>query len=150
MTSSAYPFFRKYASLWALYNTPSNDQPSTDQDFESIWNMLTEILTSCMHKEENIKLLRWFSANASFRDNLPEFYCLKVILKAYYKGIDANDDDDVWTDPARCANKDPRKELAALKALQGLRVLNWGWSHRALCSDMAPKGKFTYSLHPGL
>ena len=75
--------------------------------------------------------MRWFSANGSFKENFPEFWLLKMILQFFYKGEQL--DEEEYADPAAASNKDPRKELNALRATQGglklgLRLLT-GWLH---------------------
>ena len=94
-------YFRYYARLWAH---ATGQQASTNDDFEQLWDKLDE-LKSFMNKLANPKAMRWFSINDSCKDQLDEFWPLKMIMRYDMVGVfQGNAPPEEYIDPDILAN----------------------------------------------
>ena len=132
LTTTTYQdaLFRHYAPRIAL---DLNKPLRTEQDFENLWESLAET-RSCNQMCGNIKAMRWFATNSTFEEQGAEFWVIKLLLRHWFnKGV-PTPEDDAEVDPIEAFAKNPRKELAELRAnSQGFELaekLLTPWLHR--------------------
>lgn len=120
--------FRHFAPLWAQ---DLGMHCYTEDDMSAMWDMLPDLWIT---KEAAPKMMRWFSFNQAFHERASWFWPTKMILTHHLRRTQP----EVGTmeDPAHVMQRDPRKELQALKASMGglalaEKLLN-PWLHFAI------------------